>query len=753
MLRGSVGLVVVFVLAYWALPWAVQLPETLSQPVPQGLEITDRHGKSLRRLLAEGQRSQGSLKLAEMPQALPQATVAAEDKRFFSHGGIDFLSLGRAVWDALRLQRATSGASTITQQLIKISQPRRKRNLMAKGYEMLAARRLEMTWSKEQILEAYLNRLDYGNLRRGCAIAAQGYFAKPLADCSPAECAFLAGLPQAPTRLNPYQHLDRALKRQRYVLQQMTRTGALTVAEAERAQNEKLLLEKDYGEFLAPHFVDQILQDETISQRTEIRTTLDLPLQLFCEKMIEDRLSRIEGNNVQQGAGVVIHNPTGEVRALVGSRNYAQVKVNGALARRSPGSALKPFTFLLAFQSGESPASIIPDLPIEFSTPTGLYKPKNYSGRAYGPVSYRIALANSLNLAAVRVLDLHGGVEPLIEALQAAGITTLTRAPSDYGLGLTIGGGEVTLFELANAYATLARSGMFRPISLTVTDESQAISEQSLFDPVACYLLADVMADNDARVRSFGSRSPLRLNFPVAVKTGTSTDYRDNWTIGFTPDYTVAVWVGNFDGSAMRGVSGVTGAGPIFRDIFYYLDAHERQRWFDAPETVTTREVDALTGLPVPEMYRERRKPVVEKFHQDRAPVEVPTDRYDTEGRVYVSQQYANWLKSEDNWLGDAVALAPSGHALNAEAAQLRIVVPLSGATYLLDPDLPDQGKYLVLKANAPTAKMDWASDTLALEQHEQEVRAVLVPGQHEIRLTCPETERTVVTKISVKQM
>lgn len=725
-------LTALFLLGYFALPWAMPFPQALLSPPPQGQEITDREGRSLRRLLADGHRTSASLKLDEIPITFRNATLAAEDKRFYSHGGIDFLSLGRAMRDAVLHRRATSGASTITQQLVKITTPR-PRTLWTKVQEMLTARRIEMTWPKDRILEEYLNRLDYGNLRTGCATAAQGYFAKPLRDCSVAESALLAGLPQAPTRLNPYHHFQRSQKRQNTILSRMVEAEMLSTADQSRAREEPLKLAKDYGEFLAPHLVELVL-DRTEKKTEKLITTLDLPLQQFCERTISNRVSRLREHNVQQAACMVIDNATGRIRALVGSADFnntaQQGQVNGTTARRSPGSALKPFTYLLALQTGDSPSTMVADIPIEFITPSGLYRPKNYSGRTYGPVSYRIALANSLNLSAVHVLEKLGGPEPLINALQSCGLTTLTRKPAEYGLGLTIGGGEITLFELANAYATLARSGEFRPLKLLESDPVEE-SPERLFDPIACYLLADIMADNAARTPSFGSRSSLRLPFPVAVKTGTSTDYRDNWTLGFTPEFTVAVWAGNFDGTPMRNISGVTGAAPIFRDIFTWLDARHRQTWYAQPETVQTIPVDPLTGYLIPAELADKRPPAMEKFRQEMLPGSAPEGQYDAAGRVLLPDNFRSWVASPDNYLGNTAALAPVGSPLQISQQHLKILSPLAGSSYLLDPDLPEDGRILPLRSNFPESEVSWSSPTLEIIHRNDKVSALMVPGTH----------------------
>ena len=334
-----------------------------------------------------------------------------------------------------------------------------------------------------------------------------------------------------------------------------------------------------------------------------------------------------------------------------------------------------------------------------------------------------------------------------MEALQSCGVSTLTRPPDDYGLGLTIGGGEVTLLELTAAYSCLARMGTHRaPVFLTTT---APVPEVRVFDPAACWLLADVLADNDARTRTFGMESALRLPFPVAVKTGTSTDYRDNWTVGFNARFTVGVWVGNFDNSPMRGVSGVTGAAPIFRDIFNWLDAHWTTPWFERPPEIMDLEVDPLTGRPLPPRLAGRRPVLVEKFLREHAPAkDSGDDRYDAAGRVQLPKNYAAWLAGPDNWLGaDAVA---TGRAAETE---FRILAPLHGATLLLDPDLPDGGRRLVLRSTAPAPEVTWASETLKIESTPRGAVALLEPGEHRLRATQRTGGATREASITVRRL
>ena len=740
--RATAWTVVLFLSAWYVLPWLIPWPDALSRPAPEGAVITDRNGTPLRRLLADGRRAGAPQPLTDIPPALIQSTLAAEDRRFFLHGGVDFQALIRAARDGFAAGRSVSGASTITQQLVKLAVPR-PRTVRSKILEILTARRVEMTWPKERVLAEYLNRLEYGNLHTGPAAAAAGYFGKPLTDCSLAECALLAGLPQAPSRLNPWRHPEAALKRRNWVLSRLLALGAVTPEAHDRAAAETPALRRNFGGFLAPHFVDLLLRAGGPPEGARITTTLDLPTQEMCERAVDDRLSRLADHSVSQAAVVVIDNESGDLLALVGSRDHAAAdagQVNGAAARRSPGSALKPFTFLLALQRGDSPGTVLPDLPVEFMTDTGLYRPRNYNGRASGPVSLRQALANSLNLAAVRLLEKNGGPAALMEALHSAGVTTLNRSPAEYGLGLTIGGGEVTLLELTRAYACLARLGEDRPARLTTA--APPAPAVRLFDPAACWLLADILADNDARARSFGTSSALRLPFPCAVKTGTSTDYRDNWTIGYTPRHTVGVWVGNFDNRPMRGVSGVTGAAPVFRDIMTWLEQRAPSVWYPRPESVVSRDVDPLTGLPVPPALVGKRPAVSEKFLRERAPSTPDPSRYDAAGRVLLPAEYTGWLAGPDNWLGSAAAAAPPG----ALPQEWRISSPVDGSTFLPDPDLPGGGLTLPLRTEPSLSGVVWSSRTLEITG----ASARLSPGAHVLTARDPRTglERGVSIKV-----
>jgi len=745
---GVVAGVAVAAAGWFALRW-VPLPSGLfTPPRPEG-EFTDRFGRALRAARSADEAPyRRPASYAEIPLPLVEATLAAEDGRFWRHPGVDWRATVRAAWQWAVHRRVISGGSTITQQVIKLAQPRR-RTLRAKFVEALQALRLEQVWDKPAILAAYLNRIDYGNFNTGCGAAASYYFGKPLRDLSAAECALLAALPQAPTRLNPRRHFERARKRQQWILNREFAHGWLARDQLERARVEPLRLAAPRRTFEAPHFVDLVLQQGGARagagmqpSRSSIRTTLDLELNRFVEQTIRQRLGRLRDHQVGNAAAVVIDNCEGDVLALVGSGDYfapGSGQVNGAWAPRSAGSAFKPFTYLLAFERGATPASVAADVPAEFATATGLFAPVNYNHRCAGPIRYRLALANSLNIPAVKVLLSVGGPEPLLRRLRDCGLTTLTRAAEDYGLGLTLGNAEARLIELANAYACLARLGVYRPYRLLL-DEPAGPSRR-VTDPGSAWLIADILADNAARSLAFGADSSLKFDFPVACKTGTSSNFRDNWAFGFTPEFTVGVWVGNFDATPMREVSGVTGAAPILHEVFERLRSTRGVAWYAAPADLVVCEVDPITGKRLRQIPGSPHGPgALEKFLVP-PPFEAPGD-YDAAGRVRLGGEYREWLASPDNRLADRAVLAES-------SAALRILFPPPGTTFYLDPDLPGQGRRVAMRADGP-AGLRWRSDSLRIEPEGGRTIARFTEGRHQISVSDPLTGAEAQTWIEV---
>jgi penicillin-binding protein 1C len=717
----------------------VPIPPTLLRPPVQSISLLDRNGIPLREARV-AERFSHELALAEVPQHVIDAVLAAEDKRFFRHHGIDWPASLRAAVTGLMHARITSGASTITQQLVKISE-RRPRTLRSKLIESATAFRLEQLWSKDRILAAYLNRLDFGNLNIGLASAADYYFDKPVADLSDAEAAFLAGLPKNPRKLNPHLALEAARHRQETVLRRMCANGWLDASRFDRAQGEALVLRPPARRFRAPHFVELVLQQPQESPRAELQTTLDFRLNEQVEKILRERLAQLRDQNVHNGAAVVIDNASGDVIALVGSENYfapGAGQVNGAWAQRSAGSTLKPFTYLLALERGATPATMVADVRTSFPSADGFYRPENYNRRCYGPVRYRTALASSLNIPAVKVLLAAGGPEALHERLRLCGLTTLNRSAEIYGLGLTLGNCEGRLLEITNAYASLARLGEYRPWRVLTTGPTAA---RRYSQPGLVWQIADIMSDNSARTLAFGMNSALRFDYPVACKTGTSTDFRDNWTIGFTPEFSVGVWVGNFDGSPMREVSGVTGAGPILHEVFDYLHANRGTTWYRTPAEVVERNVHPLTGKV---LAASDARGVREKFLPDRLPApESPAD-YDAAGNVQLGPEYVDWFHSAENFVRDRAILASTN-------GELRITSPLPGSVYVVDPDVPSTRR-IPLAANGGT-RIRWESESLACRAERGADFALAAEGEHRIVVTDLASGRRAETWIRIRSL
>jgi penicillin-binding protein 1C len=730
--RWFIFFTVLLVLAaggWWGVPWLVPLPEVLLKPPQASALYLDRDGTPLRHLLDEnGNRSARPVKYGEISPTLVHALLAAEDKRFFSHGGIDLLAVMRAARDNASTGHIVSGASTIHQQLIKNTTSQSgRRTLWVKIVEALQARRLAMSWSREEVLAAYANRVSFGNLMTGVATAASGYFHKPLGDLTPAECALLAALPQAPARLNPFRNLEGVLPRQQRILHKMHELHWLDDEQHRVALSQKIVLQRFSGGFEAPHAIEMLRGD---SDTTTIRTTLNATLQQQVETIMAQRLESLKGRHVTHAAVVVIDNPTGAVLALAGSRDFFAKdggQINGAWAAHSPGSAMKPFTYLLAFERGATPASIVADLPIEFATSSGTYRPENFSLRSYGPMTYRYALGNSLNISAVRVLDSIGGAETLLPKLRELGMSTLTEDAAHYGLGLTIGNASVRLVELANAYACLARLGRFKP--WTLRQDAAVAEERRILGENESWLIADILSDNQAREMSFGRSSVLRLPFKCAVKTGTSSTFRDNWTLGYTPEFTVGVWVGNFDNTPMQDVSGVTGAGPIFRDVMLHLHEKHPAIWFTTPKGIVHARIDPRTGKRLTPQTPPARVSREEFFVAGKLASVAQANDYDGRGRAILGREYAAWISSSANWLGDLVTTGEK-----EARPELRITNPIPGTVVILDPDIRNNGSRLLLQATGGDG-VRWSCETLELRREGAHTFAILKPGRHEIEV------------------
>jgi len=559
-------------------------------------QIFDRNGELLWEIFGDGKRT--NVPLERIPQNLIDGVIATEDDTFYENIGLDAPSLMAAIVSNLRNPGdRPKGASTITQQLVRHVafdyEERASVNYSRKTKEMILAWLMNKQYSKDEILEMYLNEIYFGNLAYGVEAAAQTYFGKAAVDLSLAEASLLAGLPQSPVELDPLQNFEAAKERQWVVLNLMSSEGYITQAEAEAAYLATLEFVPQEVSLEAPHFavyVRQLLEEQfgpemVANGGLRVTTTLDMNYQRLAEMLARRHVSEVGPEHNLTNASLVALKPgSGEILAMLGSLNYKDESIDGnvnvALSAQQPGSAIKPITYAAALsprtEGGEpawTAADLLWDVPVDYSQFDGsVYSPVNYDGRFHGPVRLRDALANSYNIPAVLLLQ-DIGIDRMVEVAQQMGIASFQDDPGRYGLSLTLGGGEVTPLELTSAYAAIANNGFSMPPAAILRIENtrgellyeyQSPTPVQAIDPRVAFLISDILDDDIARQPAMGGDNPLELPFPAAAKTGTTNDFRDNWTVGFTPGLAVGVWTGNTDNSEMINVSGLTGAAPLW---------------------------------------------------------------------------------------------------------------------------------------------------------------------------------------------
>ena len=526
------------------------------------------------------------IKLNEVPRPLVLATLASEDADFYKHRGVDPEAFARATYKNIFTDEQ-QGGSTITQQLIKNTYLSSERTIPRKLKEMSYAILLENKFSKDEILERYLNEVYYGQQSYGVADAAKTYFGKTVNQLTLGEATMIAGLPSAPTLYSPLgANPQLAKERQRYVLDRMIKLGYITQEQGDAAFIEPLNYVKEESVFHAPHFVFYVKQelakyygDDVVDHGgLKVHTTLDLAKQGILEQEVREGAANVRRFNGSNAAAVAIDPKAGEVLAMVGSRDFNDPeidgKVNVATADRQPGSSFKPFVYLAALKQGKTAAHVLHDRPTTFYN---TFTPRNYDGGYRGNVTLRYSLASSLNVSSVELLD-QVGTKPSLDLAHEMGISTLNE-PDRYGLSLVLGGGEVKLLDMTSAYGILANKGL-NPGRATVTKvegpDQKTLYERKpqprqVVDEGLAFIMSDILSDNRARTPGFGASSPLNFPRPAAVKTGTTNNFKDNWTVGYTPNLVVGVWVGNNDGTPMRGISGVQGAAPMWSSAMQRL--------------------------------------------------------------------------------------------------------------------------------------------------------------------------------------
>lgn len=593
---------------------------------PQSTKIYDRHGHLLYTIYST--RNQSFVPLSRIPTSVQKATIAIEDKDFYRHGPIDIRGIARAFVSTV-FKGNIQGGSTITQQLVKNSLLSPEQTISRKVKELVLAFVVESLYSKDQILEMYLNQVSYGGTAWGIQSASYVYFNKPVSKLNLAEGAFLAGLPEAPSLYSPFSgRPDLAKKRQEQILRLMKEQKYITANQEAQARNTELSFSETVDKIEAPHFVfyvKNLLVKKYGLRMVEqgglsVTTSLDLDIQNFAQQTVASEVAKLTTSNVSNGAALITNPKTGEILAMVGSRDYFDREhdgnVNVTTSLRQPGSSIKPINYATGLIKGYTAATPIIDQKTCFGGAKpgeGSYCPVNYDGKFHGVTQMRTALANSFNIPAVKMLKMNG-IDAMIATASAMGITTF-KDPDRYGLSLTLGGGEVRMIELAEAFGVFANLGYRMPLEpiLKVTDSkgktlqeykapSSALFGKKVIPEGVAYIISHILSDNAARAIEFGTNSPLKVGtYPVSVKTGTTNDFRDNWTVGYTPSYLAAVWVGNNDNSPMRGiVSGITGAAPIWNKLMTHLLTNKPKETMPKPDSVVGANVCTTSGLLPP---------------------------------------------------------------------------------------------------------------------------------------------------------
>lgn len=594
-----------------------------SNEYSESSQIFDRKGNLLYEMYSDKRRI--SVSLGEVPDNLKKATLAIEDVNFYKHAGFDFKGIARGLYRTL-FKKRLQGGSTLTQQLVKNALLTPERTMSRKIKEAFLTIATELMYNKNQILEMYFNQTPYGGTMWGVQAAAKGIFNKDVKNLDLAEAALIAGLPGSPTKYSPFAYPEAAKKRQELVLKRMEEEKFITKEEKEKAEKETLNYYLNKQNILAPHFVfyikEQLVEKYGTKRVNEgglkIQTTLDLDMQNFAETTIASEVAKLKKYNVTNGASIITSPKTGEILAMVGSKDYFATDIDGkynvTTALRQPGSSIKPLNYAVGLELGHiTAASILNDNPTCFEVENQKpYCPSNYGNTYHGIQTVRNSLANSLNIGAVKVLKMNG-VETFIASASAMGITTF-KDSSNYGLSLTLGGGEVMMTDMTTAFGALANMGIKQPLVsiLKITDKKGNILEEfkrvpgeRVISRETSFIIQQILSDDGARSMVFGRGSMLNIKGhpEVAVKTGTTNDLRDNWTIGYTPDYLVATWVGNNDNSKMNGVvSGVTGAAPIWNKIMTQILKDKPVKKPPMPNNIVGMYVCNLTGeLPPPE--------------------------------------------------------------------------------------------------------------------------------------------------------
>ncbi|MEI6178862.1 MAG: penicillin-binding protein 1C, partial [Verrucomicrobiota bacterium] len=691
-LRFGAYAALLLIVTFAALWFAFPFHRDVLYDFPTSTVWCDRDGRPMRVKLSKGDFDCRADYVYDQADWIGKAVVAAEDQRFWSHGGVDVRAVIRSVKQTATSLRRVSGASTISMQVLRVSCPR-KRNLLTKGIEAFRALQMERQLTKEQIITLYLNRAPFGANLVGIESASRRYFARGAHDLSLGEASLLAGIPQSPTRFNPVKDLAAARKRQAYVLQRMVACSLITTEQMANALDQQLRFQKDCYPFLAPHFCDTFCR-ETVRGSSEVRTTLNLGLQKTIEEAIRKYSTTLRAQGIAGGAVVVLDTKTSEVLAMVGSPDFGATakgaQVNAAASPRSAGSTLKPFAYAIAMERGMiTPMRVLYDIPETYSD----YDPTNFDKDHCGIVTVRDALVRSLNMPAIDMERKIG--QPLFHTkLRELGLKTISESPARYGLGLVLGNAEVTLLDLSNAYACLARGGVYKSCKTT---PSAADEGTRLFSEEAAWLVADMLGGDERAMSSTGTIADIRIP-KLAWKTGTSSGFRDAWTIAYNPEFVIGVWLGNPNGSPSKFLVGRKAATPIVWDICRQLYPSGNGPWFTKPRDIVERDVCAVSGQTASRNCT--------RCIHDHAIKDV--SRYET-CEVHLHGPEAVWPVQVEAFL----KTHPNAGA-NPGKNDLVITDPANGSSYLFLPDLdPQHNQRIPFTAtfSNPSVDLHWFVD------------------------------------------
>ena len=703
------------------------------------LKIYDRNNITLANLFPEYGGFYKEVKYSDLPQNLIDAVISAEDKNFFEHKGIDFKAILRAFISNLLNRKIVSGGSTITQQLSK-SLIHRERNYINKFYEALDSIRLEKNMTKEEILTEYLNRIFFGNNCYGIGAAAELYFKKEVKDLNINESAILASIIKSGTKFNPYKYKERLNSRKIYVLNRMKKNNFINEEDYNKSLNENITIytNREKNILKAPHFVMYIkdsLDKLKYSNLIEVKTTLDYKLQKEASLVISNASQSLHSFNVRNISCVILNAKTGEVLSMIGSMDYfdreTDGSVNGAIALRQPGSALKPFLYAYLFDKGESPASVIGDIKTYINSPGGDYIPENFDRKYRGPVTIRDALANSLNIPAVRWMAKYS-LKDFQNILLKSGLNSIDKNPDYYGYSLVLGSAEVRLIDLASAYTIFPNSGIFINHYSTISLKKEngeifsipkkSSNNRRVISEESAYLINKILSDRNARQGSFRSYRGLVYPFEIAIKTGTSKGSRDAWAVGYTKDYIVGLWLGDFKGSEMINITGGNGAVPILYDLFSALNKNQKETKWDKPSDIVEREICLISGKLRGEFCKETR---LEEFSlsnvvKDECDVHNLYIKINSDGnidkKVFINlpSEYNDWIKERQiekptsEWI-----MAKNTYAYNNvnrfnninnqnRNERISITSPTDNSVYKIDSTLPLEYQNIFISSYIP---------------------------------------------------